>query len=405
MKGWTEFLKELAPPSIFDDMREPEGKEQQERQRLLSQVYDLTQREEDYVNGNIGSCIDHQAILLALTNESIDGEDVYYWPADDAEDKTATRKKNRRSWDSLADDSGTDSYADSAPPFKRSKKDSSVTTPAGSPITFQRRRISLDDRMQDSKPLSNAGLISDPRSPRSAAVSPQGHWDHFAPVDGTNNLRLIPPMHDYPQSVQDVSSMPQMYTHGSPWVDLTSPTPFTEPERQAITQAFAMDMSAPTLPGRMPQIPHQNLEQAQSQVCPAYMACGLPQPRLEDVSVTGLYTPPIPSQAPPASLQNNPYLDGLYYCQPHGAQPFATPIRSPQPNMPASHNSSFRPCTTGPEQHYTVDPAIYRHHPESNQPSDQCPILRHGGPDFQAPARVERGFTGHGSGVGGGAHT
>jgi hypothetical protein len=53
-KGWTEFLKELAPPSIFDDMREPEIKEQQERQKLLSQIYDLTKKEEEYRTGEIG---------------------------------------------------------------------------------------------------------------------------------------------------------------------------------------------------------------------------------------------------------------------------------------------------------------------------------------------------------------
>lgn len=52
-KGWTEFLKELAPPSGFDEMREPDGKNE-ERRKLLAQIYDIAKREEDYKNGEIG---------------------------------------------------------------------------------------------------------------------------------------------------------------------------------------------------------------------------------------------------------------------------------------------------------------------------------------------------------------
>jgi hypothetical protein len=52
-RGWTEFLKELAPPSIFDEMREPDDKTE-ERQKLLAQAYDLARREEEYKDGDIG---------------------------------------------------------------------------------------------------------------------------------------------------------------------------------------------------------------------------------------------------------------------------------------------------------------------------------------------------------------
>jgi len=53
-KGWTEFLKELAPPAVvFDESREPSDKTE-ERQKLLAQAYDLAYREEQYVNGEIG---------------------------------------------------------------------------------------------------------------------------------------------------------------------------------------------------------------------------------------------------------------------------------------------------------------------------------------------------------------
>lgn len=40
-------------------MREPEGKEQQERQRMLAQIYDLCKKEEEYESGDIGSWNDH----------------------------------------------------------------------------------------------------------------------------------------------------------------------------------------------------------------------------------------------------------------------------------------------------------------------------------------------------------
>jgi hypothetical protein len=52
-RGWTEFLKELAPPSIFDETREPDDKTE-ERQKLLAQAYDLARREEEYKDGDIG---------------------------------------------------------------------------------------------------------------------------------------------------------------------------------------------------------------------------------------------------------------------------------------------------------------------------------------------------------------
>lgn len=385
MKGWTEFLKELASPSIFDDMREPGGKEQQERQKLLAQIYDITKKEEEYETGDIGSWNVHYIVILALTDQRTDGEGVYYWPADDANDKSAARKKNRRRSDLVVDDSGTDSYADSVPPpSKRLKKKPSATTPVGSPAAPLRRMTNLDDTMQDCKPHSNAGFLSDLPFVRPATASPQGPWDNFTSVGDSKNPRFILPVQGHARSVQDLSCMPQAYTRSSPWIDGPSPAPIF-------------------------QWPYQNFE-AQSQVCPVYMASSLPQPQFEDVSLTGLYTPPILSHTPPASLQNNPYLNGVYYCQTSGAQPFVSPIPSTQLNNTpsASHNvnPSWRPCNSGsPEQCYSIDPCIYRHQPETNDPSDQYSHVCHGGPESQAPARIERGFTGHGSGVGGGAHT
>lgn len=44
---------ELAPPSIFDKLKEP-GDKTQQRRKLLAQIYDLARREEDYQMGDIG---------------------------------------------------------------------------------------------------------------------------------------------------------------------------------------------------------------------------------------------------------------------------------------------------------------------------------------------------------------
>ena len=52
-KGWTEFLKALAPPSTCDDPRGTDDKTE-ERQKLLAQIYDLAEREERYLDGEIG---------------------------------------------------------------------------------------------------------------------------------------------------------------------------------------------------------------------------------------------------------------------------------------------------------------------------------------------------------------
>jgi hypothetical protein len=266
--------------------------------------------------------------------------------------------------------------------------------------------------MQDCKPHLNAGFVSDLQFMRSAAASPQcPPWNNnYAGGGDVKNHRFILPSQNHAQSLQNASCMPQGYTHGSPWIDTPSPVPFSEHEIQATTQAFAVDMPTPMFPGRMFHWPGQHFEPPLSQVCPAYLTAQIPQPQFEDLSAAGLYTPSILSHTPPADLQHNPYLNGAYYCQPSGAQTFASPMPSPQINMPANLNGnlSFTPCTTtGPPEQclYTIDPSIYRHHPEPGNSSDQHPHFRHGGPDTQAPGRVERGFTGHGSGVGGGAHT
>jgi hypothetical protein len=67
--GWTEFLKEVAPPTIFNNKGRPEDEAQQEhRSTLLAEIYDICKQEE-FKNGDVGLLIKHCTMLLPLTNQ------------------------------------------------------------------------------------------------------------------------------------------------------------------------------------------------------------------------------------------------------------------------------------------------------------------------------------------------
>ena len=69
------------------------------------------------------------------------------------------------------------------------------------------------------------------------------------------------------------------------------------------------------------------------------------------------------------------------------------------PNTPFLHSDS------GQQPFYTVDPAAtYQYHHETGPSFYSMSEPCHNNA-FQGPARIERGFTGHASGVGGGTHT
>jgi hypothetical protein len=53
-RGWTQFLEELAPPSLLSEMREPE-KRTQRRQKALNDLYKVALMEQDYLEGAIGT--------------------------------------------------------------------------------------------------------------------------------------------------------------------------------------------------------------------------------------------------------------------------------------------------------------------------------------------------------------
>jgi hypothetical protein len=53
-KGWTQFLEEVGPPDMFDDKREPKGEAQQNRKKLLAQIYQVLTLEQEYKEGGAG---------------------------------------------------------------------------------------------------------------------------------------------------------------------------------------------------------------------------------------------------------------------------------------------------------------------------------------------------------------
>lgn len=296
-----------------------------------------------------------------------------------------------------------------------------ATSPAHSPVTTQWRDVNIDDRMQDCKPtaieerpdMSRRMAQTYPTS--NSSNSPHEPWSQGLPHDFK-----VPSLHgsmlERSQIRPNASGMPHAYSTEHQWVANSSPASYptsTTSGSQPMPQAFAMEAPTSTFPRRHHyRFSQQGLAQPQpgvDQACPPYAAAHFPQPQFESLPVTTMYAPPASLQSPhigqQPQQQQQLYNGPMYYGQPPNAQPYlpmpGTPDPSTQLNIAAPSNMSFRPCTPGPAQCYTVDPTNYQHHPHTTY---QYPEFHHGD-DFQAPARVERGFTGHGSGVGGGAHT
>jgi hypothetical protein len=53
-KGWTQFLKEVGHPDMFDNKREPKCEAQQNRKKLLAQIYQVLILEQEYKKGGAG---------------------------------------------------------------------------------------------------------------------------------------------------------------------------------------------------------------------------------------------------------------------------------------------------------------------------------------------------------------
>lgn len=353
-----------------------------------------------------------------LTDRRVDGDDRFWWSNEPV--KPTSKKKARRSHDDSNDDSDMESFTNSGPPSKRSKRTSLATTPAGSPSAILPQETESDDSGQDCKPQVNMERLSDVGTlvgsyPRSgSAQSSQGPWiqeqDRLA--CDSKDIGLSRPMHEHVQISQSASLYPHLYPISTSWADTSSSTAFQAPVTstcQPLSQGFSIEAPNSTFPSQHDyQFPQHNSGYTSNNMrYSPYVAHQLSQPQIETLSVSGSDAPPVQSQ--PAYVGQGHYNNNaIYYSQP-GNSPStlfsapSTPNMNMQFTYTAPPNVPLQHCTTSQAPGFVIDPSSYQHHPEVGHQS-YPPSAPHYSA-FQAPARVERGFTGHASGVGGGAHT
>jgi hypothetical protein len=341
-----------------------------------------------------------------------DGDDRFYWH-NEALSKATPKRKARRSYDESVDESDVDSLAESGPPTKKWRRTSVATTPAGSPPTILPRGVEVDDNMQDCKPhvvvepIADFGTMTEIHSRSASAASSHHSWTQDA-----KNPHLLMPMHEQIQVSQGQS---QSYSPNPSWVGTPMPGTFRalDGTGQSMHQGgLPLEGPTSTYPGRHDyQFPQQSTGHASGGFRSPYVEHQVTQPQLVTLTTgSAIYTPPV--MAPLVYTGNEHYNNNnaMCYGQPDNGQsqlftvPGADSVNA-QFNYTAPPNTPFANYSSSQEQCYTVDPATsYQYRPETDQTSYPMSGPHHGSA-FQAPARVERGFTGHGSGVGGGAHT
>ncbi|KAM0714364.1 hypothetical protein Q7P37_010151 [Cladosporium fusiforme] len=387
-KGWTEFLMELAPPSIFVELRESDDKTQH-RQKLLAQIYELASREEDFERGDI------------------DANDRYWYQLD-MDDRPHHKGKTRRSSEISNDESGTESTANSVRLAKKPKRASETTTPARSPPLAISRNAGVDYTMQDCKPAvpDNVSHNIAPVNGTYMASPLQSPWENYQFSQDSKEPSLLRSLHENGRVAQGGPNVSQAYTVQSPWVERSSPASFStsiDSGHPSVADHFSMEH--PDY-----QCPQTSLGSAEINgltSCSLYTASQFPQPQFDDGQGGTPYAPTDLTNSPHSHTQvavTQPYNPGVHQIQPGTA--------SSEMFLPGAHMQvqtttapSFRPIAD-PENEtpYSVDPTNYYQQPEAEQMAFTYPEFR---PvtGFQNPARVERGFTGHASGVGGGAFT
>lgn len=365
-RGWTDFLRELAPPSTVDDSREPDDKTE-ERKKLLAQVYELAEREEKYLDGEIGLLHSEYTTAL-LANHYTDGTDKFMWH-DDSLCRSSAKRKIQRSPDESLDESDIDSVAGSARPSKRSKKTSVATSPAGSPPVILPREVGYDDQMQDSKPPVFTEAFDDHDSSRSASVgSSHRTWTHDA-----KDPNLATPIHGHVRTNQTALNYPQPQPASPSWVGTCMPDALASIDLsgQSMPQeAFAVETPVSTYPCcHNYQFPQHNPEHAPTafQSASPYVTTQHSQPLPEGLPVSTDYSTPVMSMS--TYVRHGHYNNNVgYHGQPGYAQSqlFAVPTPtamdtqfdySVPPNTPFMHGGQSQ------QPFYTVGPAAsYQYH-------------------------------------------
>jgi hypothetical protein len=349
-------------------------------------------------------------MIAHLADHYTDGTDRFMWH-DDTLCRSSVKRKIPPSLDESVDESDVDSVAGSARPSKRSKKTSVSTTPAGSPPAISTKEVGFDDQMQDSKPPVFAESFSSHQSSRSAsAASSEPMWANDA-----KDPNLVTTVPGQVQANQTAFNYPQPHPASPSWMGTPMQNSFTPNEvgGHSMPQgAFTVEAPISTYPGcHNYQFPQHNPEHAPTAFKSAspYVTAQASQPQADTLPLSSNYPTPVMTMSAYVNHGHYNTNAGLYGQPDHAqSQLFAVPVTAATnthfdypvpPNTPLMH--------AGPSQppFYTVDPAAsYQYHHETGPPyypmSEPC----HNNA-FQAPARVERGFTGHASGVGGGAHT
>lgn len=261
--------------------------------------------------------------------------------------------------------------------------------------------------MQDCKPvISNNVQNNIPPVNEAYTTSPvQPSWEHYQFNADSKPQNPLRSMHENSHSNQSGPSVPQPYVVQASWDERSSPASFSASVasgNQSVADAFSLER--PDY-----HFPQTALSQAPGVAgCPVYMAGQFLRPQFEDAQSNTACTPVDLSTSPRSHAQSSVqqhYNQAIYHVQPGNAPPG---MFAPDANMqvPVDTEASFRPGVAAHQNQasYSVHPTSCYQQSETGQIVFSYPEFRPG-TEFQAPARIERGFTGHGSGVGGGAFT
>lgn len=396
-------------------MREPDDKTRH-RQKLMGQIYELAKREEEFARGEIGTHFSY-TIIISITDRFSDATDRFFY--DDEDTNPCPKQKTRRRSGLSNDESDTESMADSAHLSKKMKKISENTSPAKSPAIPQSRNCEGDSIVEDCK---SAFIMNDSTSnapgfipiPSRGASSPHGPWEHPRWNADSKDPALLRSLTHQDHLTRHVPRAHQPYTISSPWLEHSSPASFNTPvgsEGQPACEAIAIEAPTSTFSGQHDfQFPQTTIGHAQNfshEQCAGCVPIAFPQRSFQEGLSTGDYGPANftnLTQGHAHASQQHQFTPGLYQSNPESAQAqyFATSSESPGLQINAISTPNFRsyPTITEPSIPYSVDQSDHCPQPNAFPYPEFRPAT-----DFQAPARVDRGFTGHGSGVGGGAFT
>ncbi|KAK3676344.1 hypothetical protein LTR78_003618 [Recurvomyces mirabilis] len=427
-ESWAAFLRSLAPLTCCNDLKPNDKSTKTKRNNLLREIYDVAEKEENFLEGS-------------------GPPSVIYWQ-DEQLTKTVSRKSKKRAI-SIASSSGTEDQI-SAPrqssvnrgrrAMKRRRCRSVVQSPELVP-RLQVRQSSLnpvkEQNISDidlSSPEVDTAMLNDraaaPTKPVAAEDAKSCVFEHLAPlsvprteVTHAASGSWQPAHHDSAmQNWQTMIASPDTSFNSSTFA-AESPTSFRAFDNGTLQQQY-------TDRHEHRYARHQNQYFSHPHAVHIYQAQHIPQPQFEIV-------PNTPKSPRSGLLWPNYDLPAVAQCldTPMTDTSFAyAQIPSAPTPAPAHffHSTDHRRQSRAPTTHYTPvqqqyqlvapadlhqqtnnmhglpDPAfVYAGHSAAVPDSPYPHVLdhHHAAPQWLAESHLERGFTGHSSGVGGGQPT